>query len=208
MLCQIYNKARTELKKTMDFVAIDFETATSRRDSACAVGIVVVKNGLIVDNFSSLIRPTNNEYNPWCIRVHGITPDATKNSPTFDQVFPKIKNFLQGQTVVAHNESFDRSVLRQSATLYGLDTSCLNLNKKWKCTMKLFKGKGFKSAKLDICCNHYNIPLSHHDALSDSNGCALLYIIHLTRRDFVYPETRENSMWLRDVVSHMERNSL
>ena len=32
----------------MDLVTIDFETATSKRDSACAVGIVLVQKGMIV----------------------------------------------------------------------------------------------------------------------------------------------------------------
>ena len=29
----------------MDFVAIDFETATARRDSACSVAVVEIKDG-------------------------------------------------------------------------------------------------------------------------------------------------------------------
>jgi DNA polymerase-3 subunit epsilon len=36
------------------------------------------------------------------------------NAPTFAQVYPEIKNRMQGKTVVAHNESFDRSVLQQT----------------------------------------------------------------------------------------------
>ena len=38
-----------------DFVAIDFETANGRRSSVCAVGIVVVRGGEIVDKYYSLI---------------------------------------------------------------------------------------------------------------------------------------------------------
>ena len=47
----------------MNFVAIDFETATQRRDSACAVGIVTVHDGLVVERFSALIQPPHNWYN-------------------------------------------------------------------------------------------------------------------------------------------------
>lgn len=39
------------------FVAIDFETADPKRDSACALGIVVVDKGEIVDREYRLIRP-------------------------------------------------------------------------------------------------------------------------------------------------------
>lgn len=41
-----------------DFVAIDFETANGRRSSVCSVGIVIVRDGVIVDRFYSLIQPT------------------------------------------------------------------------------------------------------------------------------------------------------
>lgn len=40
-----------------DFVAIDFETANAERCSVCSVGIVIVKDGEIVDKFYSLIQP-------------------------------------------------------------------------------------------------------------------------------------------------------
>lgn len=43
-----------------DFAAIDFETANGRRSSVCSVGIVIVRNGEIVDRFYSLIQPAPN----------------------------------------------------------------------------------------------------------------------------------------------------
>ena len=35
-----------------DFAAIDFETANNERSSVCSVGIVIVRNGEIVDTLS------------------------------------------------------------------------------------------------------------------------------------------------------------
>ena len=40
-----------------DFVAIDFETANFEPSSICSVGLVIVKDGEIVDDFYSLVRP-------------------------------------------------------------------------------------------------------------------------------------------------------
>lgn len=40
-----------------NFAAIDFETANRERSSVCSVGIVIVKNGKIVDKIYRLIRP-------------------------------------------------------------------------------------------------------------------------------------------------------
>ena len=40
-----------------DFAAIDFETANHHPTSACSIGIVVVRDGVIADEFSHLIKP-------------------------------------------------------------------------------------------------------------------------------------------------------
>ena len=53
-----------------DFAAIDFETANSERTSVCSVGVVVVRNGEIVDSFYSLIQPEPNYYTYFCSRVY------------------------------------------------------------------------------------------------------------------------------------------
>jgi DNA polymerase-3 subunit epsilon len=67
----------------MNFTAIDFETATGKRDSACAVGIVTVENGAITEEYYSLIQPPGNEYFGMNIAVHGIHPQDTQGAPTF-----------------------------------------------------------------------------------------------------------------------------
>lgn len=161
----------------MNFVAIDFETATSNRNSACSVGIVTVENGRIVEEFHALIQPPNNEYNWHNIQVHGITEQDTSNSPGFDQVYPEIKKRLAGSLVIAHNESFDRSVLKKSMLAFGIEYIDIQLPEKWECTMKIFKDKGYKPAKLDVCCAKHGIQLQHHDALSDARACANLYLV-------------------------------
>jgi DNA polymerase-3 subunit epsilon len=60
-----------------DFIAIDFETANQEPSSVCSVGVVMVRDGQIVDSFYSLIQPEPNYYNYWCQRVHGITQIET-----------------------------------------------------------------------------------------------------------------------------------
>ena len=163
----------------MNFVAIDFETATSKRNSACSVGIVTVKNGVIVDEFHALIRPPNNEYNWHNVQVHGINEIDTYNSPQFDEVYPEIKKRLQGNLVIAHNESFDRSVLKSTMLEFGIEYFDIQLPEKWECTMKIFKARGYMPARLDVCCSKHGIQLQHHDALSDARACAKLYLVSL-----------------------------
>ena len=48
----------------MNFTAIDFETATSNRSSACAVGIITVENSKISDKWECTMKlcRANNKY--------------------------------------------------------------------------------------------------------------------------------------------------
>jgi DNA polymerase-3 subunit epsilon len=133
----------------MNFVAIDFETAIYHH--ICAVGIVTVEDGRIVDEFNALIQPPGNYYNWYNIQVHGITEKDTKNAPFFYELFPEIKKRLFGKTVVAHNESFDRNVLKRTMQDYGLDYSELNISDRWECTVKIYRAKGYRPANLAAC---------------------------------------------------------
>jgi DNA polymerase-3 subunit epsilon len=159
------------------FTAIDFETATAKRNSAFAVGIITVENGKIIDEFYTLIQPPYNEYNWRNINVHGITEVDTLNAPFFNEIYPEIKNRLFGRKIVAHNESFDRSVLRRTMESYGLNYYDLNIEEKWNCTLKIYRAKGYIPARLDICCKIQGIELNHHEALSDARACAMLYLL-------------------------------
>ncbi len=159
------------------FTAIDFETATGYQNSACAVGIVTVEAGAIIDEFFTLIRPPHNEFWWQNIRVHGITPEKTKKAPAFDEVYDEIKKRLTRRIIVAHNESFDRNVLKNTMNHYYLDYAELNLADKWECTCKIYRAKGFQPATLSVCCQHMGIELNHHEALSDARAAACLYLL-------------------------------
>ena len=160
-------------------VAIDFETATGYRDSACAVGIVSVRNGKIVDEYHSLIQPPDNQYWRKFSQIHGITPEMTESAPEFYAIYPEIKKRLMGQTVVAHNEAFDRSVLKSVMRMYRFDYDELLLTDKWECTLSIYRSLGYSPCNLNSCCQAEGIPLQHHEALSDARGCALLYLRYL-----------------------------
>ena len=160
----------------MNFTAIDFETATGKRHSACAVGITTVKNGKIIDEYNSLIQPPNNEYLYFNTRIHGITENDTANALPFPDVYPEIRKRLAGKTIVAHNEAFDRSVLQKTMEYYHLDYSEINISNPWVCTLKIYRAKGYNPASLDVCCKRQGIKLNHHEALSDARGCAMLYL--------------------------------
>ena len=161
----------------MNFTAIDFETATGYQNSACAVGIVTVENGEIVEQYYTLIQPPDNYYwRRFTEEIHGIRPADTANAPTFAELYPEFRKRLHGRTVVAHNEAFDRSVLKNTMLHYGLDYGELSLTDRWECTMRIYRTKGFRPCKLSDCCGRLGIELNHHEALSDALACAKLYL--------------------------------
>ena len=151
------------------FTALDFETANSNGYSVCQIGIVKVMFGVVTERVSILVQPPNNEYHYWNTKVHGITAMNTRNAPTFDEVWDDISHFFEGQTVVAHNGKFDFSCLAKVLDYYQLP------HPKYvkQCTYVIFK-KGLKKL-----CDEHGINLNHHDALSDAEACATLYMKHL-----------------------------
>lgn len=164
-------------KRKDSFAAIDFELATGVRNSVCAVGIVVVENGEIVDEYYSLVRPPQNKYHWGNSRVTKIYAKDTKDAPSFLDIYPEIKKRLKGRKMVAHNEGFDRDVLKVVMEYYGLKYSELKLPKKWEDTVVIFQEKGTKSAKLNNLSKEYGIEIEHHNALSDARATALLYLL-------------------------------
>lgn len=156
----------------MDFTAIDFETATGHPHSACAVGIVTVESGNITEEYYTLIQPPDNEYWYHNVRVHGIKPVETLDKPVFDDLFPEIQKRLQSRKIVAHNEVFDRNVLKKTMKWYGLYYDELEIADRWECTCRIYWAKGYKPASLKYCSERNNIELNHHEALSDARECA------------------------------------
>ena len=104
-----------------DFAAIDFETANYDRSSVCSVGVVIVRDGEIVDKFYSLIQPEPNYYNYWCTQVHGLCRSDTDDAPVFPDVWAQIEPLIEGLPLVAHNRPFDEGCLRAVFRTYQMD---------------------------------------------------------------------------------------
>lgn len=159
----------------MDFVTIDFETATSERNSPCELGITIVKEGQITETLSWLIKPKHYPYfDSFNIAIHGIYPEHVANSPEFDEVWQDVRPRIENQLVIAHNASFDFSVLRNTLATYNIPFPNLD----YACSYILAKKvwKGLAAYDLKSLCNHNNISLNHHRAAADSRACADLII--------------------------------
>ena len=158
-----------------DFAAIDFETANSERTSVCAVGIVVVRGGVVVDSFYSLIQPEPNYYSYWCSRVHGITRRDTDNAPIFPDVWALIEPKIKDLPLVAHNKAFDESCLKAVMRCYGMDYPDYD----FYCTLTASR-RAFpflRSHQLPVVASQCGYDLTaHHHALADAEACAVIAV--------------------------------
>lgn len=156
-----------------NFAAIDFETANNERSSVCSVGIVIVRNGIIVDKIYSLIKPEPEYYNYFCTQVHGLTENDTYNAPVFPTVWKVIAPKIEGLPLVAHNAPFDKSCLRAAFRVYQMGEP----DYEFFCTCKAAK-KTFPSAPnhqlhtISALCG-YDLA-NHHHALADAEACAAI----------------------------------
>ena len=156
----------------MNFAAIDFETATSARDSACSVAVVEVVDGKLYDSYYTLIQPPENKYNYFNVQIHGITREDTRYAPNFAKIWPELREHLEGKVVVAHNAPFDMGVLNACLMRAGLpmpnfsycDTVAIS-RKAWP---------DLENHKLDTVGSFLEIDFQHHNALDDARTCAAI----------------------------------
>jgi DNA polymerase-3 subunit epsilon len=153
------------------WVAIDFETASRERASACALGLAVIEDDHIVETREWLIQPPGNHFEPINTRIHGIHADMVAQEPEFDELWPTIEPYLRGATLLAHNAAFDISVLRCSLERYGLPMPLVD---GYHCTVSMSRAlwPDLANHRLSSVCHHCGIALSHHEAGSDAAACA------------------------------------
>ena len=157
----------------MNFVSIDFETGKYSRESACSVGLVKYLDGKVIDTFYSLIRPPSLYIRPDFTDIHGLTIDDVKDAPTFADLWDsKIKPFISGLPMAAHNAPFDMSVLCAVLEWYDLDIPALP----YFCTCSLARRTwpGHESYALSALAEKFGIFYNAHNALDDAMTCGKL----------------------------------
>lgn len=155
------------------WTAIDFETANNDRGSACAVGLVRVSGGRVVERYSTLIRPPRavDFFSARNTAVHGITAADVAGAPGWERVHRDIVDFCGGGPLVAHNAAFDVGVLARACAHSGM------AHPEWDyvCTLALSRRIWGQLAdhRLPTVCAHIGHTLSdHHRADADAEAAA------------------------------------
>lgn len=186
----------------MKYAAIDFETATSSRNSACALGAVffevdeVEKVWRFGDVFYELIQPPENDFDFWNIDIHGITPEMTEDADPFDSVWRRFQALLDDHVLLAHNAAFDMSVLRNSADACDFSPNPF----RYFCTYRLAKVAfpTLFSYRLDVLSEHFGLDLEeHHHAGWDALAAAQLSLKICEASEVVDPISASEKLGFR-----------
>lgn len=160
------------MRVALDFVAVDFETANRAHASVCAVGAVRVRDGSVVDEFQSLVRPPDGfgAFEEGNVRVHGITAADVADAPTWDAVYRDLRRFMRDDVMVGHNAPFDTAVLLNACGAHDIDWPQLDV----LCTLRLSRATlTLPSYSLPWVAAHLGIAeFDHHDPLADARASA------------------------------------
>ena len=191
-----------------NFIAIDVETANSDRSSICQIGMAEVREGRIVEEWSSLVNPETN-FDERNMRIHFITPDHVKNAPIFPQIIQETKKRLLNAAFIICHSHFDFIALKQALEEYALDSLIKPLidDATWadSCQIAREVWPKWKNHKLPTLADHLGIVFEHHDALDDARTAAkvVLHAIkknpHLKLKDYQLGVEEDS---LTDMSSH------
>src|SRR3954471_4370465 len=105
------------------YVVVDLETtgnSAKKGDKIIQFAAVVIENGRIVDQFSSLLCP-RKPIPIFIEELTGLTDEMVKDAPLFAEIAPKVMEILNGACFVAHNVLFDLSFLQEELIMAGFE---------------------------------------------------------------------------------------
>jgi DNA polymerase-3 subunit epsilon len=156
----------------LDFTAIDFETANPSSASACAVGLVRVRGGEVVDKAGWLIRPPagHDVFFELNTRIHGIRAEDVTHAATWTQQLADLAAFAGDDILVAHNAGFDMAVLKRACEATGDECPPY----RYACSLQVArKVYALESYRLPFVAAEAGFPdFPHHNATADALACA------------------------------------
>lgn len=161
------------MKGLENFVCVDLETTglNPKTDRIIEIGMVKVREGKIVDQFSSLINP-RQQLEERIEQITGITQKELENQPLQKEILPQILEFLEEDVLLGHRVLFDYSFLKRAFT-----NEKIPFERKGIDTLKIARKvvADCESKSLPKLCSHYGIEYRPHRALSDALATIELY---------------------------------
>jgi len=157
------------------FVVFDIETTglDAVTDRIIEIGAVKIKNGEIVDRFSSFVNP-GISIPEFIVKLTGINDDMVKDAPPIEEVLNDFLQFVGDVPVVAHNAMFDTGFIKYNARMLNIEVKNPIVD-----TLQLSRNMfpNLKKYKLDIVAKHLGVQLdNHHRAVDDAEATANIFL--------------------------------
>lgn len=156
------------------FAVVDIETSglSLRRHRILQIAVVTVEHGVVVDEWSSLVRLRWPWQGVGPRRVHGITRRSLRRAPRLDDVLAQLAVRLDGAVFTAHNVAFDWAFVERAARRSGIALPTPSR----LCTLRLSRRLDpdrQQSHRLSDLCERYGVVNDRpHDALFDARATA------------------------------------
>lgn len=163
-------------------VMLDFETtglSPAMGDRITEVAALRIVDGKVADRYVSLINCQARI--PFFItQLTGISQEMVDNAPPVSRVVPELLDFIGGDTLSAHNASFDEKFLKAEAERLALSPRHAGLVCSLKLSRRVFPG--LASYKLGMLSGQLGIRFrsAAHRAESDAEVAAEV-LIHIGR---------------------------
>lgn len=106
-------------RKKYDYVVLDTETTGLEHDDEIVEIAIVSNTGDVLLN--TLVKPYSPmPTNCYAAKIHGITNGMLANAPSWDEIYPQVKNIVKNNKVIIYNEKFDSRLIEQTCSKYGL----------------------------------------------------------------------------------------
>lgn len=163
----------TELPR---FAVVDIETSglSTRRHRILQVAVATVEGGVVVDEWSSLLKLGWPLQRVGPRKVHGIDRKMLRHAPPRRQVLSELLQRLDGAVFTAHNVRFDWVFIERAARKAGLAVTAPPR----LCTLRLSRQLDPErqlSHRLADVCKRYGITNQRpHDAVYDARATAAI----------------------------------
>lgn len=162
----------TEVNWSQRYAVVDLEaTGTGRYAKIIQIGIVLVENGQITQQYETDINPYES-LDMHIQQLTGITDEQLALAPDFSQVAGEIYELIRDAVFVAHNVQFDANLLAEALFLEGYELRTSRVD-----TVELAQVffPGLEKYGLSHLAQELNIPLEQaHTAMEDALATAQL----------------------------------
>lgn len=156
-----------------DYTVIDLETTglSPVYDRIIEFGAIKVRNGEIIETFSSLVNSDGVCVDSYITELTGISQEAIDSAPDIADVLPCFLDFIGNDILVGHNINFDINFIYDEAIRQAHSYFSNDFIDTMRISRRLFRDE--KHHRLSDLCKRYNLDYSSaHRALDD---CTLVY---------------------------------